>query len=339
MRTKIFTGIFLFLTVMVFCVFLYQTDFNFRPTAPRSNNSCRKNLVQIAPLKDFHNYPCLDYKAYWIPKGLAGECVRTVCKEDADSYDRFIDRCVPLRNVKSSICTYDPQTDLVSRHIHEKKAWEPELVDSMTQILKAYPEMTFLDLGCNIGVYTIAAASVQTKCFCVDANHENLRLVSKSISLGHLENFVTLIWNALSDQKGEVTFKVVKGNVGASRIGDTDKYNMKIVKNISVNAIMLDNLLSLFRGKQVFMKIDLESYELNVLKGGLEFFKHVDVRIIQMELVEKETFEEVVDLLYSWGFLMFRDPGAKNRLKRKDFRQASWPGDIYFIKLTHLHGQ
>ena len=344
-RAKTFAILFLILFMIVFSVYLCRKGLKFHHIEllwnkyKRSKNPCRESRVPVEHLRDFHNYPCLDYKSVGISKELPGVCVRTVCKEEVGLYDAFSNRCVPVKNIKNNVCTYDPKLDLVSRFIHEKGEWEPALVESMKQTLQKYPELVFLDLGCNIGVYTIAAASMETKTFCVDANPENLRLVSRSVSFGGLGNFVTLIWNALSDQSGEVHFKVVKGNAGASRIGDTDKYNMTIVKNIAVNAIMLDDLLWLFSGKQVFMKIDLESYELNVLKGAFEFFKHVDVRFLQMELVEEETFQAVVDLLYSWGYLMFRDPSGKERLDRKDFVPGPWPGDVYFIKLTHLHGQ
>ena len=346
-RGKIFS---LFVMVDVFIIAAILCLY-FRPTervrytdllkemGRESTNACQKGKVMTAPLKDFRNYPCLDFQSCGRSEELSDDCVRTVCREGPSFYDIFSHTCVPYKSANSDICTYDPKTDVVSGYLHEHNEWEPLLVDTMVQILKRYPELIFVDLGCNIGVYTIAAASIQTKTFCLDANHENLRLVSKSVNRGHLENFVTLIWNALSDKREVVNFKVIEGNIGSSRIGNTEKHNMTIMKNLAVNAIVLDDLQGLFKGKQLYMKIDLEAHELSVLKGASEFFKNIEVRYIQMELLEEETFQAVVDLLQSWGYLMYRDPNGKVRLYEKDFVPGIWPGDVYFLKPADLGKQ
>ena len=58
-----------------------------------------------------------------------------------------------------------------------------------------------------------------------------------------------------------------------------------------------------------------------------------------MELLESETYDAVVDLLYMWGYLMFKDPSGRARIDRIDFHLRGWPGDVYFIKLAYLSTQ
>ena len=303
-----------------------------------SSKICRAEDASTEPFEDFYNYPCLSTDAGNSSTSKT-ECLRSISMAKNKFCDIPNDRCVPLKKINQDICTYDPKIDIVSEFIHKDGAWEEKLVDNLVQALQRYPNLTFLDLGCNIGVYTIAAASTNTHAICVDANVENLRLVYKSAHFGHVQQHVTIIWNALSDYRGEVYLKVVKGNAGASRLGNTEKHGMTVSKHLRVKTVLLDDLERLCRGKQLFIKIDLEAYELTVLRGATEFFKKIDVRFIQMELLEKDTFHAVVDILYSWGYMMFKDLSGKVRLDRQDFASPHWPGDVYFIKLIHLHKQ
>ena len=333
--------VFLFFIVITLTLYMHQAKLIRNREMYRrveSNKICRAEDSSTEPFEDFVNYPCLSKDAGNSSTSKT-DCLRSISMAKNKFCDIPNNRCVPLNKINQDICTYDPKIDIVSEFIHKDGAWEEKLVDNLVQVLQRYRNLTFLDLGCNIGVYTIAAASRNTHAVCVDANVENLRLVYKSAHLGNVQKFVTIIWNALSDYRGEVYLKVVKGNAGASRLGNTEKHGMTISKHLRVKTVLLDDLEWLFRGKQLFMKIDLEAYELTVLRGATEFFKKIDVRFIQMELLEKDTFHAVVDILYSWGYMMFKDLSGKVRLDRQDFALPHWPGDVYFIKLIHLHKQ
>ena len=66
-------------------------------------------------------------------------------------------------------------------------------------MLRDQPDLLFLDIGCNIGTYTIAMAHLGRTVVAVDALIDNLQLLNKSLLLGNFQKYVTLNWNAVSD--------------------------------------------------------------------------------------------------------------------------------------------
>ena len=84
------------------------------------------------------------------------------------------------------------------------------------------------------------------------------------------------------------------------------------------------------------MKMDIEGYELNALKGGEEFLKNIDVRYIQMEFWSAEIRLQIKKLLSGYGFLLFKDIAGKQRIGKDDLRKLDRNADIYFIQARYL---
>ena len=76
---------------------------------------------------------------------------------------------------------------------------------------------------------------------------------------------------------------------------------------MSMQVIQLDDLQPLIRGHSVFMKMDIEGYELNALGVGIEFFKNVDVNYIQIEFTEELLQPSITQLLAEHGSVLFKD--------------------------------
>ena len=264
---------------------------NIMETRPRNvnrNKGVHTNTISrpksLAPLLDYVNYPCLPVSNQSDRFRSLNRCIRTVNVQlVADSVKSV--RCVKL-NVGTSIpiCTHDPRIDIfVSRSIVKKGAWEERLINIFMEALNKVKDIVVLDIGCNIGVYTLVAAKRGKRVVSIDANVQNLRLLSKSLTLGQLMENVTLIWNALSDTYTNVSLKTNPHNVGGYSV-NTDKQSLT-KDNVIIETILLDDIKYLFEGKPVAIKMDVESFELHILKGGMTFFKKMDVRFIQMEFL------------------------------------------------------
>ena len=285
-------------------------------------------------LTNFIDFPCLP--GIRPTEGLLqhGKCVRTLAPLNFDQPDTLMEGCTYLHAGKDTpICTYDPSNDLISEFIHRQGSWEIEFVDIMIDAMNKTPRMMLFDVGANIGVYCISAALFNKKVVCLDANYENMRKIAKSLYLGQLTANATLIWNAVSNKHETIKFHVAKGNYGSSRIADLKKWHYETEANLAVNSIKLNDLqdYSGFTNRPVFMKLDVEAHELFVLTGADEFFKKVDVRIVQVELAEPDTKFEVIELFEKYGFLPYLDPLGEQRLYKPD-AFITWPTDMYFVR-------
>ena len=63
--------------------------------------------------------------------------------------------------------------------------------------MEAYPSAVFLDLGSNIGMYTLVIATMRRKVIAVDADPKNLAYIRQSLAIEKTTKYVDLIYNAI----------------------------------------------------------------------------------------------------------------------------------------------
>lgn len=294
-----------------------------------------EQTVDLQPLDDFLKYPCVTGlppfpESKW-PE--AGRCVRTF--NDSKKANELKSKCVPLKTKHGTtpICTYDAVKDhFISKSLQTRGEWEWNEVSRILEFLESDSNLEFLDLGCNIGTYTLAVAHHGRKVVAVDALIDNLELIHKSLTLGKLHGKVTLIWNAIADGYSKVGFTKYEGNVGGTAIRNVtqdDKRN----KGFIAQTIKLDDLVPLFKGKRIVIKMDIETKEYSALTGGKDFFDQVDIPMIQMEINWHRTREsgpKIVNYLAARNFKPYSNTNSNTPLNLSDI--AKWPGDVYFIK-------
>ena len=311
-----------------------EQEINDKDHAPVRTGPFESNHTRD-PLEDFKRYPCVQGIPMFPARNqsIVGKCVRTFCfSEDRNKTTK---NCVPLRTPRgnTTICTYPVSKDIhVSGSIHRNGQWEGGQVKQLADIFITLPDLEFLDLGCNIGTYTLALAHQGVKVTAIDPMLENLELLSQSLKLGNLQENVTLIWNAVSNKRQIITFKDDRNNVGGTQIQDANVTNSH---DYMARTILLDDLLPLFRGKQVVIKMDIESSEYLALLGGSRFFDEVTVVVLQIEMLLTKSGPhgiKIVDLLSSKGYHPFKDICRQHPLHPKSIK--SWPNDIYFSKTT-----
>lgn len=243
-------------------------------------------------------------------------------------------KCILLKTLHGSspICIHDTVNDeIISAEIQKSGTWEPNYLYAVGSVLKLNNDMVFLDLGCNIGVYTILAAQLGHAVIGLDPNKANLRLLTKSLSLGGIKKKVTLLWNAISDVRENVTLSDIIGNIGASFVEPGSKPNLD--SDHKAYSITLDDLIVLLKGKQVFIKMDIETFELRALKGGKNFFKEVDVQYILMEWLYHRQFDtgkEIIEIMTKHGLYPHVNAHHNTKLEPENYR--SWPGNVLWIK-------
>ncbi|XP_059145573.1 uncharacterized protein LOC131932650 [Physella acuta] len=115
-------------------------------------------------------------------------------KSDDKTYRlRYVPECVhfdgPRQMTSPKICIHPPENDtVISMTLRKLGHWERERLVEMEWALQTYPDMQLVDLGCNIGVYTVYAAGMGRHVIAVDALLANLQLLQTTLTLNDIEN-------------------------------------------------------------------------------------------------------------------------------------------------------
>ena len=153
--------------------------------------------------------------------------------------------------------------DIVSEHILEDKIWEPYETMLVLQHLK--PGSVFLDIGANIGYYTVLAGAVvgeQGMVIAYEPDGENFRLLEHNIALNGLTN-VRPFRAALGENSCQGSIYRSEDNMGNHRLFDDGDGRQKEI----VEILNGDEHVARIAERLDFIKIDTEGYEAHVLKG------------------------------------------------------------------------
>lgn len=159
------------------------------------------------------------------------------------------------------------------------ETFETELLRS---ILKE--GMTFIDIGANLGWYTLIASKIVGKdgrVFAFEPEPENFRLLAKNIAANGCQN-VKIAKTAVSDKTGQVQLFLCEENRGDHRIYHSGNAR----RNIPAAAASLDDF---FEGsfKIDAIKIDVQGAEGLVFKGMDKIIKANNPLFIMMEFCPK----------------------------------------------------
>jgi FkbM family methyltransferase len=129
---------------------------------------------------------------------------------------------------------------------------------------------TIIDIGANVGSFTKAWMNKYPNCdfLCVEANPDLIPVLE---GLFHGEERVTIINKLVSDKDGEMIDFWINDNhtlsTASKRWIEKSRFNhTNYEKKIQVETVTLDTLIKTY-GSPNLTKIDVEGYELEVLKG------------------------------------------------------------------------
>lgn len=165
----------------------------------------------------------------------------------------------------------------------------------------------FLDIGANIGLYTVAVGRLAAvrKVYAFEPVRANYNQLCANIYLNDLDRKVDAHRIALGDKAELASIYIEPKSTGRSRLdpnysGDRNAFTT----HETVEIKRLDDCLSL-HGQRVFVKIDVEGHALAVLRGMVGILKSNFVHI-QAELLEYDR-ENITDFLDGIGYEMFEE--------------------------------
>ena len=216
----------------------------------------------------------------------------------------FLPRFV-VKKVQKCLLLLDQESAL-ERDFLAGRPYEAEDLDTAQQKIKQYKIKTLIDVGSNVGLYTIY---LNLMCD-LDRNYafEPLAQVRKRLKinlvLNDLENKVEVFPFALSNQKANKKIYIPPHNMARSSLSlehMTDRQKKSFTKEEQVFCRVFDELFPSFDSQGgAYVKIDVEGHELGVLYGMKEFLKK-NKTIIQVELIgqnKNSAFQFFDDLGY-----------------------------------------
>ena len=144
------------------------------------------------------------------------------------------------------------------------------------------PNDLFVDVGANIGSYTIlASAAVGANCISFEPNPEAWEWLCKNVNLNHVAPLVEARQQAVSSVAGMLNLTTDKGptNHIVSANAEGASSNSQSCK---VQATTLDQALGSQR--PIMLKIDVEGFETKVISGARRTLEKPDLRCVLIEL-------------------------------------------------------
>jgi len=205
-------------------------------------------------------------------------------------------------------------------------------------------EDVFLDIGANMGIYTILASKYVEKVIAFEPIKKNTALIKLSLVNSNSENCL-IYQNIVSDRDSKIQFLEVS-ETGLSRaITDNtetitnhinDEYG-KLQTNINEYKCITIDSLNLNRVD--IMKIDVEGFELKAIKGAIETLKRCRPRLIMIEVVESAMVlngdkpKDLMKVLQNLGY----SPKILSKGRLADYVDQKIPRDNLFFLLEAKH--
>jgi FkbM family methyltransferase len=207
-------------------------------------------------------------------------------------------------------------TEFVGERVCLLGTLEPREIALLRKVvaMRNLSSSAFLDIGANIGCYTLAFAGDFAAVYAFEPNGIPLDLLRLNIKLNRLSN-VSVFDVGLSDVDGEASFCQDDANLGASHFVQADDAQGTHVKlKLRRGDELLASMLSIG-----FIKCDVEGMELSVFRGLAKTIER-DKPVIFFESVLPKDGQACIDYLRSLGYGTFYMVGENAMSKAAPLR-------------------
>jgi FkbM family methyltransferase len=170
----------------------------------------------------------------------------------------------------------------------------------------------FLDVGANVGSYTVLASGVrEATTWAFEPDPITARHLQRNIAVNGLEGLVTVHEVALGPSDGEVKFTI--GQDAENRVTTEADCPSRVVRQKRLDDLVIDR-------QPTMIKMDVEGYEEKVLVGS----QYV-LSVPSLKLIELETVNPIIkEMLYDRGFTECSYDPFTRRLQLTSIRNHTW---------------
>ena len=192
------------------------------------------------------------------------------------------------------------------------------------------PQDLFVDVGANVGSYTLLACAGKGACgFCFEPVPSTYRRLLDNLVLNNLTSRVRALNIGLASEDGELAFSALENCMNHVIMNGA-----RHTESVTVPVKTLDSVL---RGESPsLMKIDVEGFETSVLDGAQETLANPSLHSILIELNGSGTrygFDEdrILKLLRAQGFSPYEYSPFTRQLRRLPGKNTA-SGNTLFLR-------
>ena len=194
-------------------------------------------------------------------------------------------------------------SDLLSNFVRTLGCFECGIMQDFMQFLATTPLDTFvLDIGGNIGQYSLNAAALGRDVFTFEPLRKNWQRVCRSVRMNPgFEQRITLFNVAVTSAPRIMEFQKslskTVDNYGETILQEVSQSQNSLtssgVKGVDyVPGVPLGSFQELLpSGRPVVLKVDAESFECDALVGAMEYLRTLDILYVQIEWTPRRLHE------------------------------------------------
>lgn len=158
----------------------------------------------------------------------------------------------------------------ISKDIIRTGGFKGNIVNLLLDFLNRFPTAVFIDIGANVGAFSIPIAAKGYRVLAVEWTQSNVMRLCASMKRADLTERLTVVYNSMNTQK-----------VSHRREFHEDQ-------NYLIDAIVLDDLLEIYNLEDVVMKTNFDSLEYSISNGANTFFKRAQVRALMVDFTSQQ---------------------------------------------------
>ena len=243
-------------------------------------------------------------------------------------FKEFVEnKCYLKKNISNKKISFFTPSELIKWRVKTILDKEPETISWINEFKD---RSIFWDIGANVGLYSIYAASKREriKVFSFEPSSSNLRTLSRNISINNLQNKINIVPFALSKNKNKfLLLKESSFNEGGALNSFGVNYNFSGKKFFSKNSYntfgtSLDNLIKLKILKVPnYIKIDVDGIEDLILAGAKNLLLNKKIKSILIEINDKFKVQkkEILKIMKKNKFQLISKSRNEDFYSNKDF--------------------
>jgi FkbM family methyltransferase len=199
-------------------------------------------------------------------------------------------------------------SEFISNYIRKHGCWEPITTEVLIEVFRSSPGSTFVDIGANIGWFSLVAASEGVPVVAFEPVDENYQIFRQSIDVNGWGDRIDLRGIAIGEEKGSLIINISPNNMGVCSTRD--------IRSSGTHCQLCDveRLDDILNTGPLVVKVDVEHMELNVLRGMEKLFQKGLVTHLVMEISFHQ--KEIFDILRRYGFTTVVNIGFDHAKKR-----------------------
>ena len=204
---------------------------------------------------------------------------------------------------KFTICVYMPDEDFqVSKAVIEKGIFRPHLTSILQTVFKVFPGIVLIDIGANLGYFSLMASSLGHRTIAVEAVASNVYRIHSAVMRSNLS--LELYHYAIGEDFSQTSYlfqgDLSTGNRGHGKVlddGESPEYFEHMyepVQTITITQLVQNTIKN---NEEIVLKLDINTEECKIFIGNDKVFSYFKIRVIVMK----------------WAYLIFDATKPRNK--------------------------